>query len=125
MAPYEIEDRGNEHPVAIFVLVASVLFAMIFLLAQATSGSGKPEQGGSNAPVEAITPSGGGGDGSTQVLDAGPSPEAAPVAVLEAPASPVAPALLPTAPAPVAFDVAKTEKAVLKAVKGTGFVKGL
>jgi D-alanyl-D-alanine carboxypeptidase len=99
MAPFEIEERGNEHPVAVFVLVASVVFAVIFLIAQTTSDSSRQGQGGSNTqPLEAITPAGGGSD--TQVLDAAPAPAVAPVAVVEAPASPAPPALVPTAPPP-------------------------
>jgi D-alanyl-D-alanine carboxypeptidase len=110
MNRYETEEVVNEHPVLVFFLVATVVFAMLFVIAQATSGSEKHDQGG-GTPLGAQTPSGGGGAAAAPVLEAAAPVEAAPaepLAVLpaEAPAAPVVevpaipPALPPTAPPP-------------------------
>lgn len=79
MSPFEQQQR-NEHPVMVFVLVASIVLALLFLLVKVTSGSG---QGGSNSDLQALTPSGG---EQVAVLEA-----AAPVLTAEIPAMAAAP----------------------------------
>jgi D-alanyl-D-alanine carboxypeptidase len=91
-------ERVNEHPVAIFLLVALAVFALLFLIARLTSDSPERVEGGGNA--EQI-PNGG---GSVAVIAAGPEAEVlAPAAAVEAPA-PVetvpAPPPGPTSPPP-------------------------
>ena len=109
MNRYETDESLNEHPVLIFFLVAAVVFAVLFLIAEATSGSEGRNQGG-GTPGEARTPAGGGGSGApvlevpklpVESLDAAPAPAVqVPVAPppVEVPATP--PALPPTAPPP-------------------------
>lgn len=104
MNRFEIEERGNEHPVAIFILVASVVFALLFLIAEATEGSGRGGQGGSNPAIEAITPAGGGSGAlapellSVEPVPAPPEPAASlptEVPAVEAPAAVAAPPSVP------------------------------
>lgn len=91
----EVQDSENEHPVAVFVLVAFALFAVLFLFIQATDdGSRTP----STQPLNATTPSGGGG--ATEALAPAPAAPVPPLAPV-----PVAPEVAP-APPPPAVDVA-------------------
>lgn len=103
MNRFDIQERGNEHPVAIFLLVSFVVFAVLFLLVQATSGS-EPQRPGSDRALDAGTPAGGGGSAEVLTLEPPPAPaiEVAAAAVPEAPApeAPAAVNLAPTAPPP-------------------------
>jgi len=100
MNRFENEEVVNEHPVLVFSLVALVVFAMLFLIAEATSGAEKRDQGG-GAPLGAQTPSGGGGGSAAPVLEAeAPAAATAPAdAIASAPVQ-----TLPAAPAAPAVD---------------------
>jgi D-alanyl-D-alanine carboxypeptidase (penicillin-binding protein 5/6) len=103
--------RSSENPVAIFLLVSFVMFAILFIAAQATSGGNPRSQGGNDSQPEG-TPAGGGSATemladapSTTLAVEAPAPPAPPPA--PAPAAPAVPAppaaspvLVPTAPAP-------------------------
>jgi len=99
MNRFDIEERGNEHPVAVFLLVSFVVFAVLFLIVQTTSGSEGPPAG-SDRVQDAVTPAGGGGSAEVLTLDPPPSAAvevaAAPVPEAPAPEAPAAVSLAPT-----------------------------
>jgi D-alanyl-D-alanine carboxypeptidase len=91
--------RGGEHPVVIFLLVSFVVFAVLFIAAQATNGR-TAQRGGNDQPREVTTPSGGGGAVETLAADS------APALAVEVPAAPAEPPAAPIAEVPAAQPVA-------------------